>query len=164
MQEQKVFLSGFSAGKDWRGEAAELASKMRQGLGGRSCDLAVFFVSEAFGDLDAEALRRILSDGLRPKCLIGCNASGVIADDKEIEMEPALSVLSMHLPGVKLSPFALSAADANALQTGPELIKFLDLYPTDNPHFLCLADPATCDVSKALTLFNEGYKGLPIIG
>ncbi len=161
---QKIFLSGFAAGKDWRKETEALTAKIHQALGGKSCDLAIFFVSEAFGDFDADAFCRILSGGLRCGSMIGCNASGIIADDREIEMEPGVSVLAMHLPDVKLSPFTLSASEADALQTGPDLLNFLDLYPTDKPHFLCLADPSTCDITKVLNVFNEGYKGLPIIG
>jgi small ligand-binding sensory domain FIST len=162
--DEKAFVSAWTAGKDWRRETEALALKAREGLGARSCDLAVFFVSEAFGDFEPEAFCGILSGKLRATSMIGCNASGIIADDREVEGAPAISVLAMHLPGVKLSPFVLSASDADAIGAGPDLINFLDLYPTDRPHFLCFADPASCDISKVLNLFNEGYKGLPIVG
>ena len=40
----------------------------------------------------------------------------------------------------------------------------MDVYPTDKPRFICLADPITSDVNKFLHAVNDGYKGLPVVG
>ena len=50
------------------------------------------------------------------------------------------------------------------LSTGDQLLRALDLYPTERPNFLCLADPLTCDVDRLLKVFNEGYPGRPLVG
>jgi small ligand-binding sensory domain FIST len=162
--DQKVFVSGFFKSKNWRKEIQALAGRLLQGLNERSCDLAVFFISESYKDLDPDEFSRLLTRELRCRVSIGCNASGIIAADEEIEMEPAVSVMAMHLPGVKIYPFNLSPADVESLKTGTDLIQYLDIYPTDKPRFLMLADPSSCDVMKLLEAFNDTFRGLPMIG
>ncbi len=164
MAEQKLFLSGFSKEKDWRHEATAIAASIKKDLAGKSCDLLVFFVSESYKNFDPKAFSEILAGGLSCPVSIGCNSSGVIGNEKEIEMQPAISVLAMHLPGVKLHPFTLSSEELDSIHKGVELINFLDIYPPDKPRFICLADPMSCDIGKLLNAFNEGYKGLPVIG
>ena len=159
-----MFLSGFSTGKNWKKEIQTIASQMKKGLKGASCDLAVFFVSEAYQDFDAKTFAQLLKEELLCRVSLGCNSSGVIANETEIEMEPAISVLAMHLPGVKINPFYVSADNINSLSGRNELINVIDVYPPDMPKFICLADPNSCDINKFLTNFNDAYKGLPVIG
>src|SRR3989338_4223068 len=161
---QKLFLSGLSTGKDWKAEANKIAQKIKADFAAKSCDLVIFFVSEFYKGFDAQFFSRTLMDALPICILIGCNSSGVIGEEKEIEMEPAISYMAMHLPAVRLLPFYLSGDDTQSIQSGAELINFLYVYPPDKPRFICLADPASCDITKLLNAFNEGYKGLPVIG
>ena len=163
-QKDKVFSSAISKKKDWRQAAQEAAEKAKAGLSGRPCDCALFFVSEPYPGLDPAELSSLLSKALGTPALLGCNASGVIGQDREIEMEPAISLLAMSLPDVKISPFSLSEADIASLASGPDLVRTLDLYPTEKPNFLCLADPMLCDVEKLLGLFNTGYPERPVVG
>jgi len=96
---------------------------------------------------------------MAPKQLIGCSCSGVIANEQESELEPAISVLAMSLPDVRVTPFYLGSREM------PEnLVEHLDLYPTEKPNFIVLADPMSCDVDSLVKLFNEGYPGRPVIG
>jgi small ligand-binding sensory domain FIST len=88
----------------------------------------------------------------------------VISGRTEVEMEPAVSMLAMHLPGVRLFPFYVSGDDTASLKKGQDLLKTLDIYPNDRPKFLCLADPMTADVTRLLDAFNDGYRGLPVVG
>lgn len=160
----KIFSSGISKSKDWRKAAESLIEGVKKDLGYKSCDVFVFFVSEAYESFRPDALARLIQSELNPRVLIGCNSSGVIGNQKEVEMEPAISVLAMHLPEVRLLPFYFSPNELEGIKDGAGLINFLDLYPTERPHFLCLADPASCDVTTLLNCFNEAYKGLPVIG
>ena len=162
--DQKIFLSAFSKEKNWRKETAEIITKIKTGLAGNACDLVVFFVSEPFKNFDPQAFSRMLTEGLACRFSIGCNASGIIGDQREVEMEPALTVLAMHLPGVKFYPFVMSGNDLDNIKDGTGLINFLDVYPPDKPRFICLADSVTCDMDNLLSAFNDGYKGLPVIG
>jgi small ligand-binding sensory domain FIST len=161
---EKIFSSALSTQKDWQKAVKELATKVSKDLDGKPCDLLVFFVSEAFDNFDAEAFTAELGAAIPSTDFIGCNSSGVIGNKSEVEMEPAISVLAMHLPDVKLASFYIPAEDASNFANGNELINFLDIFPTDKPHFICLADPMTTDIMKLLNAFNDGYKGLPIVG
>lgn len=160
----KIFSAAHSVGKDWRRGAEEAARKAKEGLDGRSCDAAVFFISESYGDFDPGALSALLSRLLGCPAVIGCNSSGIIGKDAEVEMEPAMSLLAMHLPEVKAVSFSLSEAQIKTLGAGTDLVKLLDVYPTDKPNFICLGDPMSCDIDKLLGLFNEGYPGRPVVG
>lgn len=161
---QKIFSSVLCADKNWRKGAQEAARKAKEGLNGKSCDAALFFISESYVDFNPGALAALVARILECPVTIGCNSSGIIGKDAEIEMEPALCLLAMHLPQVKLASFSLSEAQIKALAAGADLVKLLDLYPTDKPNFICLGDPMSCDIDKLLGLFNEGYPGRPVVG
>ncbi len=160
----KLFTSALSRQKNWKEAAKEVATKVKKDLNGSSCDLGVFFVSEGFRDFDPQVFSKFMTDLLPYRVLLGCNSSGVIANHTEVEMEPAVSMLAMHVPGVKLFPFALSADQTASLEKGQDLLKLLDIYPTDRPKFICLADPMTADMIKLVQAFNDGYRGLPLVG
>lgn len=164
MAAKKIFSAALSREKDWKKAAVAAAAAVKKDLKGSACDLLIYFVSESYKDFDPKAFSDFLAGLLPCGFLIGCNANGVIANDKEVEMEPAVSVLAMHLPGVKIHSFYMSAEDSHAMGKGADLINFLDIYPTDKPHFICLADPMSVDITNLLNMFNEGYKGLPVIG
>lgn len=161
---QKAFASGLSKHKDYRHAIREVCSSIRKGLGSQSCDLALFFVSETYTDLDPQVLIGEFRDTLSCRALLGCNSAGVVGNDREIEMEPAIAAIGMHLPGVRLQPFTFTGDQVRDFRTGAELIKSFDLYPTEKPHFICLADPHSCDVVHLLDEFNAAYKGLPVVG
>ncbi len=161
---EKIFSSALSREKEGLKAIHALAAKTLQDLQGNSCDLAILFLSESYTEENAEELVRVFRELVMPGVLLACNASGVIGDREEVEMEPALSCMTMHLPGVKAVPFSLSSTDLDLLNTGEALVQHLDLYPTERPHFIVLADPVSCDVMKMLHLFNQGYPKSPLIG
>ena len=160
----KIFTSAMSRNKNWREAIAETASHIKKDLDGKSCDVLIAFVSEKYEDFDPAGFSNVLSHFIPSGVMIGCNSGGIISDSREVEMEPALSVLAMHLPNVKVFPFQLSEGDIASLEKGSDLINRLDVYPPDKPRFIVFADPMTFDVVKYLQLSNEGYKGLPIVG
>ena len=160
----KIFSSGLSVDPDWKKAVREIASHVHKDLKDEPCDLLIAFVSESYAGFDAAAFVNELSKTIANRVLIGCNSSGVIGDTREVEMQPALSLLAMHLPGVKIYPFQMSETQLSSLNTGADLVNFFDIYPPDKPHFICLSDPGTFDIVKFLQIFNEGYKGLPAIG
>ena len=161
---RKIFSSGLSRNKNWREALSEIAARVHKDLKDEPCDLLIAFVSEAYEDFEAAAFVNLLSQLIPNRVLLGCNSSGVIGDMHEVEMEPAVSLLAMHIPGVKLYPFQVTDGQLSGLEKGADLINFLDVYPPDKPHFICLADPVSIDVMKFLQIFNDGYKGLPVIG
>src|SRR5258708_2250537 len=107
MSPPKAFCSALSTKPDWRAAVQEAAAKVAADLGG-SCDLAVLFITELYPGLEAALLPALIGEMLPYKTLIGCNSSGVIGGMREVEMEPAVTLMGIRLPGVKLSPFYLS--------------------------------------------------------
>ncbi len=162
MSGSKAFVSALSTRTGWREALADASAKVKEGLGGQ-CDLAVLFMTELYGDLDAALVPGAAKQALGCRHLIGCNSSGVIAGRQEVEMEPAVTLMGMRLPGVKITPFSLSPSRAAAL-TAADLLRDLDIYPTDHPKFLQLADPMTSDIETVLQLFNDAYPGAPVVG
>ncbi len=160
----KIFSSYLSKNKNWHEAVSEIASHVKKDMGGETCDFLIAYVSEAYEDFDPAAFVNMLANLVPHRGLIGCNSSGVIGDTREIEMEPAISVLAMHVPGLKIHSFVANEGDLSSLSHGADLINFLDIYPPDKPHFICLTDPTSFDVVKFLQIFNEGYKGLSVIG
>ena len=160
----KIFSSYLSKNKNWQEAVAEIASHVKKDMKGETCDFLIAYVSEAYADFNPAAFVNLLANLIPHRVLIGCNSCGIIGDTREIEMQPAMSVLAMHVPGLKTHPFVLNENELSSLTQGADLINFLDVYPPDKPHFICLADPASIDAVKFLHIFNEAYKGLPVIG
>jgi small ligand-binding sensory domain FIST len=164
MSDVKLFAEGFSDDKDWRKAAIAAARAARTRLGSAPCDLAVVFVAEAFDDFDPAEFSTLLAKHLSPLRVLGCNASGVIAGRKEVEMTPGISILAMRLPGVRVQPFSFTQQELGRMENGASLVKELDLYPNEDPKFMVLGDPMTGDPERMAALFNEGYPGAPLVG
>ena len=164
MSELKRFAEGFSDDRDWRKAAVQAARAARSRLGPVPCDLALVFVAETWKDFDPSELSRILAKELSPLRVLGCNAGGVISGRREVEAAPAISIMAMRLPGVRVHPFSFSPAEIARLENGSALVSALDLYPNESPKFLVLGDPMSGDPERAAALFNEAYPGAPLIG
>ena len=133
-------------------------------LGPGPCDLALVFVAEAFKDFDPAEFSTLLAKSLSSLRVLGCNASGVIAGRREIEMTPGISILAMRLPGVRVQPFAFTQEELGKFENGAALVKELDLYPNENPKFMILSDMPSGNTERMAALFNEGYPGAPLVG
>ncbi|MBI3566100.1 MAG: FIST C-terminal domain-containing protein [Elusimicrobia bacterium] len=160
----KRFADALSTNADWRKALTEAAAAARAKLGPGPCDLALAFVSQAWDDFDPEEVSPLLARDLAPLHALGCNASGVIAGRREVESKPAVSVLAMRLPGVRVHPFTLAPGELKRMDDGRALVSTLDLYPTDAPKFLALGDPMSCDPEKLSALINDAYPGAPLVG
>src|SRR5215210_7314932 len=108
MASEKTFSSVLSRDTDALKAVDSAVSKILKDLGGKSCDAVLVFLSEGYVEIDVSAVMGALQSRLSAPVILGCNANGVAGDKNEIEMEPALSVLAMHLPGVTVTPFTLS--------------------------------------------------------
>lgn len=160
----KRFADALSTNADWRKALAEAGAAARAKLGPGPCDLALVFVSQAWDDFDPGAVSPLLARDLAPLHTLGCNASGVIAGRREVEQKPAVSVLAMRLPGVRVHPFTLAPGELKRMDDGRALVATLDLYPTDAPKFLALGDPMSCDPERLSALINDAYPGAPLVG
>ncbi|MBI3551886.1 MAG: FIST C-terminal domain-containing protein [Elusimicrobia bacterium] len=160
---KKAFAAAISTDPDWRKALEAVALKAKAQLDG-PCDLAAIFVTELYPGLVAAEIPGLIRKYLPCPVLLGCNTSGVISEGREVEAEPAVSLLAMRLPGVKVSPFALTSAELESFNSPAQLIESLDIFPTDKPKFLVLADPMSCDIEEFVSDFNEAYPKAPVIG
>lgn len=162
--EPKRFVESLSTLPDWRAAVSEAARRARAKLGPVPCDLALVFVSQTWPDFDPVEMTAVLARELAPLHSLGCNASGVIAGRREVEMEPAVSILAMRLPATTVRAAHFAPGELRRLEDGQALVAALDLYPTEKPRFITLGDPMSCDAEKWLELFTTGYPGLPVVG
>lgn len=158
------FISALSEKKSSDDALQDIAQQVQKGLAGKSCDVLLFFVSEGYEETDYPAWIRKLISETGARHVLGCNASGIIGAGREVEMEPGMSALAMHLEGVQIEPFGWTAAEIENFKTGDDLVKSLDLYPSERPGFLCVGDPMSCDVNRLLQLFNQGYPQAALAG
>jgi small ligand-binding sensory domain FIST len=128
-------------------------------------DMAFVFFSSYFNH-DIRDLSTVLRSRLKPDILIGCTAEGIIGNGHEIENEPAISLLTAHLPQVKLTPFSLlpSASDWHRLLLSPEEFRRTVGAPVDTQLIVLLADPFSTPTEDVLQAFNSCYMGIPIAG
>jgi small ligand-binding sensory domain FIST len=137
----------------------EVLGEVLDQLDGERADLVVTFVSPhhagAFEDI-APAVRRLLE----PQVLLGGTAVTVVAGERELEGEPAVSVFAARLPDARLTPTLLRVEQTpdGAVITGwPEL--------TAPPSTLLLfADPFTFPVDALLARLDQDLPDLQVIG
>ena len=130
-------------------------------LAGRRPNLSVVFVSAAYGEAIRPTLEN-LSDLIDTDCLIATTAEGVLANNKEYESDPAVTVWMASLPGATITPLALEH-----VQT-PDGGTFLG-WPNEldwpmNAGLLLVADPFSFPVDDLIRRLAEDRPGLPIIG
>lgn len=153
--------SGISQRADWRDALAEALAQTGPLRGGEA-DLLFLFASAAYaGDFDqllAEA-----AAATRARVLIGCSGQGVIGLAREIEDEPALSLLALRLPGAVLRPAHITQADLERYQR-PEQWHTLTGIPQSVNALLLFADPFTLDAERLLAVLSHAYPGIPLVG
>jgi small ligand-binding sensory domain FIST len=121
-------------------------------------DLAALFVTAPHtGAL--EDIAAAVRDLLRPRCLIGATACGVVGGGIGVEDEPALSLFAARLA----SPPRPVRLTANATPEGWDL----DGLPADTPDgatLLLLADPFTFPADETLAALQARQPDLAVIG
>jgi small ligand-binding sensory domain FIST len=124
-------------------------------------DLAVLFVTAAHtGAL--EDIANTVREVLRPGTLLGVTAVSVLAGDREVEEQPAITLWAARL-GAPVTPVRL---DASVPSIGIA-ISGLDHELTgssDERTLLLLADPFSMPVDGFLDAAPESYPGLRVVG
>ncbi len=155
--------AALATGSEWS-EALEQALTETLGqLEDAPVDLAMVFASAEYApfyaELAAEAHRR-----LDANVLIGCSGQGIIGLAREVESEPAVSVLAFSLPGVRLYPVHVKQADVQDAEAGGRWLNSLGITAADVNAWLLLADPFSLDPERLISVLNEGYPGIDLIG
>ena len=148
----------------WQDALADVIERMEaSGSRPETPDLAVVFAStdfrSDFPDLLAE-VRRIT--GCR--YLIGCSGAGIIGPRREIEGQPALSLLLLELPGVELRPARLTQAHLEEATSPDQWVSLTGVRPDQVNGWLLFADPYRLDCEALVAGLNDAYPDVPIIG
>jgi small ligand-binding sensory domain FIST len=159
------FAAALSTALDARQAVDEVCWQAGQQLGGAAPDLAVAFYSPHHAD-SAGPIARILHGKLQPRCLIGCLGESIVANQLEIEQDPALSLwLGSWSGNANLEAFQLQMSETSE---GISLLGWPDgLIDADPARSLMLVfgDPYTFPTSELfLPRINEDYPGLAVVG
>jgi small ligand-binding sensory domain FIST len=157
------FAAALSTKKDPLDTIQDLVGQVRSDLGAEKTDLALLFVHPEFlPQIDElyEPLRKVV--GARQ--WIGCTGASIIGANREVENEPAISLLVGQLPGVAIAPFTVAQHDLEE-SSGPGFWHFqLEVNPDENPNFLLFADPFSIQSMQLVSAFGEAYPAAPVAG
>jgi small ligand-binding sensory domain FIST len=140
----------------------EVAESLRTELG-TNASLGFLFVTQEWRPHLEEVLELVRLHG-HVSHVAGCSGSGIIGRRKEIEQQPAMSVLLLSLPAESFSVFEITENDADA-STGPESWRaFTGLTAKDLTSWIVLANPYFTGAEDWLAEWSLAYPGIPTIG
>ena len=152
------FGDGLATGSDLVRAAQEATAAALAPLGGRVPDLVCVFVSSDDVDLAAAALERA-AEVSGAAATVGCSAGGVLAGDRGVEGERAVSVFAAVLQDVRVRTFHLEVlrADEGAAVVGmPET--------EEGEVVVLLADPWSFPADGFVVQANTALPGRPVVG
>ena len=155
--------AALATGSDWS-EALEATLGQALGeLGASTVDLVMLFAGAEYAphyaEMVAETQRR-----LSPRVLIGCSGQGIIGRDREVEAEPAVSVLVFSLPGARLQAVHVRQADVQDAAAGGRWLNTHGITGADVNVWILLTDPFSLDPERLLTVLSQAYPGIELIG
>ena len=158
------FASAIGLGAQLDAAVTEAAEQLHGESGEESPDVAIAFVSAAYGSA-IERLPQMLRPHLGDCLLFGCNAGGLIGGGSEEEDEPGVALLCGKLPDTVLTSIHIEQATLPPLSASREnWWRLLDLSPESEASFLLLADPATLDAEACARGLDRAFPGSTVIG
>ncbi|HEY9615912.1 MAG TPA: FIST N-terminal domain-containing protein [Microcoleaceae cyanobacterium] len=134
-----------------------------------TANLAIVFISSAFAS-EYSRLMPLLQEKLSDLPLIGCAGGGVIGMKspevaQEVEGEPALALTLAYLPEIEIHPFHVSTDALPDLDSPPTAwVELTGAAPSNQPHFILLADPFSSKVSDLLQGLDFAYPSSTKVG
>lgn len=143
--------------------AAEVARAIGRELGDSAVDLAIaFFTAEHVPG--ADMLAATLTRELKPHCLAGVSARGVVSTAHEIEGGAALTVIAACLPGARLAPFVVTGEGWDEALDDPLAFARMTPGAAGAELVMVLADPFSVDIDRMLAAFNVHAPGVRVVG
>jgi small ligand-binding sensory domain FIST len=154
--------AGLSRDHDIRTAAIDAAQQAAAALVGEHPDLAVVF---ACGDHLAapEALLEGVHEALRPRALVGCGASGVLAGGSEVESGTAVAVWAAALADGSVRTFHASSLAAQDPESGTVVLAGVPDVG-DASGVIAIPDPYTFETDALLVALRESGGDVPVIG
>ena len=137
------------------------AAQLREKFPGDEVSLGLVFTSPQFFGQAVELLE-ILRVHARIPLLVGCSGSSLVANDRELENNPGLTLALHHLPGAKLDAFHFTQSqveEADGPEYWPETTGIKDTHG-----WLSFVDPFHLNAEAWLPQWNASWPGKPVIG
>jgi small ligand-binding sensory domain FIST len=128
-----------------------------------AADLALLFASADYAD-DLEAMVRRAQSATGAAILAGCTGQGIIGPEREIEGRPAVSLMTLRLPGANLTASYITQQHVAAFDSADAWHQHTGVVAEEVNAWLMFADPFHLDVETLLDSFSAAYPGVPIIG
>ena len=142
----------------------DVASAAEQSLKGQKPDLCLVFISSSFLS-GYETVIPFLQARLGPRVMLGCSGGGVVGNGREIEQRPALALTAAILPDVTLTPFRVADSSLPGLDVSPrQWHHLIGVPPTEQPHFIVLADPYSIRIENLLMGMDYAYPKATKVG
>ncbi|MGK2964721.1 MAG: FIST signal transduction protein [Tepidiformaceae bacterium] len=149
--------AGLGTGETWR-EALSIAE-----IGAApAADLAFVFASYHYRN-DYPSLLTAIREELSPRVLVGCSGQGVISTGREAEDTPALSIMTLNLPGAELTALHLSQREVQFLHDESEWYALGGPGAPANA-WVILADPFTIDPEALISGLTGSTPGGTVLG
>lgn len=168
MSKDLVAAAGSGTGDEAREAVDEAVDQVSEGLGGATPTLVMAFIGAAYA-AEADRIADRIRETLQPGHLLGATAGGVIADDREIEEQAAVSLWAASLPGASLTPLRYEApgdgeedseGESSPLQRAAEW----GPPPESAAALLLLADPISFPAPQFLSWLDQARPGLSVSG
>jgi small ligand-binding sensory domain FIST len=147
-----------SVATDPREAAGEAAREVLGGLDGAEPDLAIVFASGAHLVAPELTLETVL-ESLRPGELIGCGASGIVGEGREVEEGTAISVWAADLGDGAATAFH---AETQELEGAIAVLGMPELEGAGGA--ILLPDPVSFPLDGLLAELTTHAPGVPILG
>ena len=140
------------------------SDKVLEELDGLPVHLAVVFVSHAF-PAAPETVSQVLSKRLGSPVVLGCAASGIIGNFRELERTAGISLTVASLPQVEIRPFHLLSSQYPSPDDPPAAWRTMFDIPTDEPvSFVLIGDPFTSYAESLLEGIDYAFPQSTVIG
>ena len=157
--------SGIGADADWQGALALALDEALRPLGGEAPDLLVLFATSHFRASYAELLGQASQVSVARE-IVGCSASGVIGEDREVELQPSVSALALRLPaGASVHVVRATPEESARAEGRPGAWnRWLGLMADQCTGLVALVDPFSANVEAVVTSVTRDFPGVPLVG
>ena len=137
------------------------AAELRDNFPGDEVSLGLVFTSPQFFGQAVELLE-ILRVHARIPLLLGCSGGSLVANAREVEKDPGLTLALHHLPGAKLEALHFNQTQVEAADSPEYWREATGVEDTNG--WLTFVDPFNLNAEAWLPQWNASWPGKPVIG
>jgi small ligand-binding sensory domain FIST len=126
-------------------------------------DLVFLFASAAYAH-DFLALVRRAREATGARVLVGCSGQGIVGPEREIEGEPAISLLALSLPGAVLRPVLINQRTIESCEEPGDWSDVTGVERDAVNGWFLFADPFGIDAERLVEALSDAYPGTPLVG